>query len=286
MDNSRIEDIVRQKAPDLITVMHQLTGENLIFNFHRHINTDFCVEKENSSLWTMIIFVKGGFIYRICNEEYNINSETFSYCFIPPQNSYLIKSSSKEIEYITLMFNMECCDFQNLITPKSATPDMTVLFEHIRHNMLHRTQIGEERTLEIIAYTVAQSLYTQKSAASDIKPLETTLARIAAMKTKIEAVIEENIFNSQLSVDFIAKQIYISTSYLYRCCMYNFGMPPSEYINECKLKKACELILTGSFSLSEISNNLNFCSQSYFSTRFKKKYGMSPLQYSRYINKS
>lgn len=118
------------------------------------------------------------------------------------------------------------------------------------------------------------------------KPLKNTILRIISMKSKIQDITEQNIFNPQLSVCFIAKQLYISTSYLYRCCAYNFGMSTSEYIDECKLKKACELIQQGDESFSYIAHRLNYCSQSYFSTRFKKKYGMSPMQYSRHINKS
>lgn len=102
---------------------------------------------------------------------------------------------------------------------------------------------------------------------------------IENMKSVIENIMDENIFNPQLSVDFMAKKAFISTSFLYRCCVYNFGKAPSDYISDSKLKKACEMIMSGGFTLCEISNNLNFCSQAYFSARFKKKYGISPKDY-------
>lgn len=103
---------------------------------------------------------------------------------------------------------------------------------------------------------------------------------------KADSLISENISNPELSVKFIADKLFISTSYLYRCSVYYFGVSLSEHIANRRLEKACELIAAGDLSLSAIAHTLSFCSQSYFSSRFKQKYGVSPLQYSRNINQT
>ena len=109
------------------------------------------------------------------------------------------------------------------------------------------------------------------------------------MKQVIEAaelIVKENILNPDLSVGFISEKLYVSQSYLYRCAMHKYGYGISEYIRNRKLDEAKILIANGNYALSEISNNLNFCSQSYFTTLFRKKFGVSPLKYSQQLNKN
>lgn len=99
-----------------------------------------------------------------------------------------------------------------------------------------------------------------------------------------EKLIKENIFNPKLNVKFVAENLFISQSYLYRCAKVRYKYGLSEYIKNEKLKIAKNMIASGCYSFSYISENLNFCSQSYFSTEFKKKFGMTPITYAKQFN--
>lgn len=57
------------------------------------------------------------------------------------------------------------------------------------------------------------------------------------------------------------------------------GINIGAYIVRCKLEDAKGLLTYSDKSLTEISNYLCFSSQSYFQNVFKKKYGLTPLQY-------
>lgn len=96
-----------------------------------------------------------------------------------------------------------------------------------------------------------------------------------------EHIISAELYNPELSVKYIADKLFVSISYLYRCSIVKYGISISECIINKKLERAAELIADGKISLLQISNDLNFCSQSYFCTCFKKKYGLTPLQYKR-----
>ena len=77
--------------------------------------------------------------------------------------------------------------------------------------------------------------------------------------------------------------------YAAMCCMskYHFlrifkevtGIPPLEYRNSIRIKKAEELLENGQLSISEIGDTLGYSSPAYFSDSFKKETGLSPLEY-------
>lgn len=57
------------------------------------------------------------------------------------------------------------------------------------------------------------------------------------------------------------------------------GATPMEYRNNIRIEHARELLLDSDLSVEEIGFSLGFSSASYFSSAFKKKYGISPKQY-------
>lgn len=91
--------------------------------------------------------------------------------------------------------------------------------------------------------------------------------------------IEEHYTDSDLSVDQIAAVFHISNSYFSR--MFNeickFSFP--EYVNELRLTHSARLLQTTDLSIREVAERSGFSSVSYFGSRFKKKYGVSPSAY-------
>lgn len=85
--------------------------------------------------------------------------------------------------------------------------------------------------------------------------------------------------NEPLTVNSLAQMVYQNRSYLSRIFKSEMGINLSDYIIERKLMEAKDLLRFSKRSISDISNFLAFSSQSYFQTIFKKKYGITPLQY-------
>ena len=88
-----------------------------------------------------------------------------------------------------------------------------------------------------------------------------------------------NLVNNNISVEEIADYLGMERSTLSKKFKRELGFNISAFIMRKKLEEAKSLLHYSDRSISEISEYLCFSSQSYFQNVFKKKYGMTPVQY-------
>ena len=82
-----------------------------------------------------------------------------------------------------------------------------------------------------------------------------------------------------LSLDELAKEVSLSPKYLSDRFRRETGQTLHSYIQEQKIREAKNLLRHTDDSLSEISQLLNFSSQSYFTSVFRKNTKLTPRQY-------
>lgn len=97
---------------------------------------------------------------------------------------------------------------------------------------------------------------------------------IKSIHTYILNHIEEKIYT-----DDIAKELFLNKSYVTTKFKAMIGKTITEYITELKIDEAKRLMKVTDKTLSEISEQLAFSSQSYFQNVFKKQTGMTPNEY-------
>ncbi len=277
---SEILSIANNTAP--VMNKRKIKCKNLVLTAYKRMPEGICFRPEKQPFWELTYLIKGNYTRVINGTTWHINDE--AYTFIPPNYLHSLKTDPGETEFMTIMFEMDCPEKEKLIIPREVTPSIRYYLDLLKMKIGDNSQYAEDIILNLISLIVAETLSSDLQDDIENKSSVVSTVQMNEVVAKADRLIDENIFNPQLSVSFIAKKLYISTSYLYRCSMYKYDIGISEHINDRKLEIACELIANGNYSLSEIANNLNFCSQSYFSTRFKKKFGMSPLQYSRHVN--
>ena len=96
---------------------------------------------------------------------------------------------------------------------------------------------------------------------------------------RIMKVINENISNSDLSVDTIASTVGISRVHLHRKMKELTGQTPHDFIRNIRLKQAAHLLSTGDMNVTEVMYACGFSNSASFSTIFKRFYGMTPRDY-------
>ena len=92
----------------------------------------------------------------------------------------------------------------------------------------------------------------------------------------------QNNLTIQLSGEQIAHTIFISPSRLYKRFKAETGLSLGAYQDKLIFHKATLLLAERQLSLKEISQQLGFCDQYYFSRRFKAQMGTTPSHYRKY----
>lgn len=92
-------------------------------------------------------------------------------------------------------------------------------------------------------------------------------------------IIENGLSDSNLNVEWIAKELGISRSKLYVSLKALTGQSPNELVRTIRLKRAAQLMERGDFSIKEIMAMTGFNTASYFSKCFKRQFGVLPSEY-------
>lgn len=81
------------------------------------------------------------------------------------------------------------------------------------------------------------------------------------------------------SVEYYASQLGITPKYLSLVCKKRTGLNASKIIDSAVIRKAKVLLRQQGLSVLEVSERLNFVSQSFFGKYFKQRTGVSPSRY-------
>lgn len=98
--------------------------------------------------------------------------------------------------------------------------------------------------------------------------------------TRAMEVIESRMGSDEFGVEDFASRMHLSPSMLYRRIKALTDLSPSELIRSMRLKRAAQLLASHAYTVSEVALQVGFIDMRYFSTCFKKAFGVPPSQYS------
>ena len=94
----------------------------------------------------------------------------------------------------------------------------------------------------------------------------------------LETYIRSNL-TEDLSLEALAARAKVSPAHFHRIFTAFFGRSPHAYVLDCRIEAAQAALRSDRCSLIELAASCGFSSQSHFTAQFKKKTGMTPLQY-------
>lgn len=95
---------------------------------------------------------------------------------------------------------------------------------------------------------------------------------------KAKIIMIENL-SGNIQLETIAEMLNMSYSWFRRMFKEYTGFSPSQYMQELKIQKIKEILTNSSLPVKEIFFKAGFENQEYFFSVFKKKTGMTPVQY-------
>lgn len=93
---------------------------------------------------------------------------------------------------------------------------------------------------------------------------------------QLQAIIQQNLSDSEFGVEDMGQQIGLSRVQLYRKVKAMTGSSVVDLLRKARLAKAWRLLETRSMSVSEVAYEVGFSAPSYFTKCFKEEYGMLP----------
>jgi AraC-like DNA-binding protein len=82
-----------------------------------------------------------------------------------------------------------------------------------------------------------------------------------------------------LSVNDVSSAAYVSSAVLTKKFQKELGVTPGKYIEDLIMQEAQTLLLCSDRTIGQISADLGFCDQFYFTRRFSARYGITPKNY-------
>ena len=148
---------------------------------------------------------------------------------------------------------------------KSPFADHLEKIETILLNPIGNSRIREKVMIEFL------------KEASDV----TVVSDQGSFLANVKCVIQRELGNERLNVDFIAREVGLSRVQLYRKMLALTGTSVSELLRSMRLQKAAKLLEQKWGPVSQVAYAVGITNLSYFSKIFKSKFGIMPSEYER-----
>lgn len=99
------------------------------------------------------------------------------------------------------------------------------------------------------------------------------------LEDEIIQYIDENCYDSELSLQSISEHFKVSSKYLSLLCRKRYGVTYLQYIQNRRIHRAAELLSGKEYSLSEVANMCGYTNQLTFRRNFKSIMGVNPSDY-------
>lgn len=264
--------IQKIKIDAIYTVLYQEKANG--FNF----------KGESHPYWEMTYMDTGNMICTVDGEEILLKQGNLMF-FTPNQFHKQRAADHGQLKFFTITFDLNFMDI-DLFKYKIMKADIAI-HRYIKQ-ILSETSMDLPYSDEVIIATL-----------TNLMVIAIRLAKEAIVVSEVRSVLSINTTNDlitncinyidenlagDLTIDELAKKTCISTSYLSKLFKLELGVGPRQYIKERKLQKAKDLIRNGTYSITLISDMMGYCSGAYFSTEFKKMFGVTPREFSKSVS--
>lgn len=183
-----------------------------------------------------------------------------------PEVIKIFLSCHDEFDYARQAVRLECMEY--ILKPATTEILMDVLGRAIEK----RNDNQRKRRYQEFGRVYIQSIQNGQMVGDIKDPV-----------AKVEAYINENL-TRQISVEELAKLVYISPDHLTRMFRKKYGKTIVNYIIDQRMILAKELIREGKMSMNTVSAAVGYMDYSYFNRLFKKKFGITPKEYQQSVD--
>ncbi|MBE5892773.1 MAG: AraC family transcriptional regulator [Lachnospiraceae bacterium] len=238
-------------------------------------DTSYLIQRENPPILVAEYVLSGEGTIVLNGKQYHVKAGDL---YLLPPGMDQLYYSDKENPWEKIWFNAQGTLVNSML--REYNPQKLVVFPGAdgREYMERIQEIGrndqysaaeKHRKAALVFHELMQYLYDWSHMQDEMYGKETLL-----VKNYLDSHLTQNV-----PLKTLAEMVYLSESQVVRIFKRDVGKTPHEYSLDLKLEQARTLLRNTRQRVREISDSLGFCDEHYFSYIFKKKCGMTPLEY-------
>ena len=102
---------------------------------------------------------------------------------------------------------------------------------------------------------------------------------------QLTKLLEEQLANPDLDVDYMCRQLSMSRTKLYQTIKGITGQSITDFLRTVRLRKAAQIMTEEDVLITDVMYRVGMQTQSYFTKAFKKEYGKTPTQFLQELQK-
>ena len=134
--------------------------------------------------------------------------------------------------------------------------------------------------LQVVQHLMMAMFYASEKVREIDSESPQTRTNADVLSKKFLGLVKEH-FRRERQLQFYADALCITPRYLSRVVKESTGSSAAEWIERCVVLEARALLKSTNMTIQQISDELNFPSQTFFGKYFKRRVGLSPKEYRR-----
>ncbi len=252
-----------------------------IYNTQIAVKNKTLTKNRKTVMFEIEIPIEKGGTSHINNEQMPIDTDMII-CAKPGQTRHT--RLPFKCYYIHMIVNDGALKDILLSTPNFVKTDKYGKYLEIFESLCKYYGSADQRDEIIMQSLLLKLIYNLQKDFRSISEQEKTKNNNYKVIEKVLKYIDENI-TADLSLDTVSAYAGFSPVYFHNLFKASTGKKLHEYVEEKRIKKAADLLITTDRTLTEIAYTCGFSSQSYFSYAFKRKMKLTPKEYAKGVFK-
>ena len=182
-----------------------------------------------------------------------------------PECQIIFVSGYKEFEYVYKALKLGACDY--ILKPTSPS------------------ELKQAISKAMVKISMLRKLKSTEAKTDDHKE-ELLSGKHSALMAKVQQYLHDNYMICNISLDSVSAILNMNASYCSVQFKRCFGVNFVDYLTDLRIQAAKKLLEDPLHSAAEIARMVGYESANYFARAFKKKTGMTPMEYRRSTSKS
>ena len=274
-----LQPLARHPAEEFSGARSELKLEQLYTVFYQECASDFYFRGERHEAFELVYVDRGELHNLVGGADVLLRQQQL---MLIGQNVWHTQYADLPVSFLTVSFRaaeLPCAHLAGRAFSLSARQVGLVRQMLEAHEAERYAYDCVESLLKLLLADLLRGTERQLPAAS-ARPLPATSHAEQRIVDRLIQIISARA-GEKLSLQALADEAHISTTYLHRLFRSQLGMPPGAYIAKIRAEECKLLLRGGAMSMGEIAKKLGFSSQQHFSRQFRTVTGMTPSEYVR-----